>query len=336
MSRLAIVGECRKRLRLAAFLVLAVLGGCGSKMTDVSTVASPTQSSATAAPQTGVLANGIETSTITVVIRRPNGNPIAGRTVQLTATGSNNRIVQPADTDQNGTTTGTIASTTAETKTITIAVLQGSHVIELAQHPTVEFVGGELNISASLSTATASTAAVIADGVATSTITVTVRDTNGNPVAGQAVQLTSSGSNNTLVQPGITDASGVAAGTIASTTAETKTVTATVNPGPGQVVVAQQPDVLFVGDPNNLSAALSTAVAAPSTNVVANGVATSTITVTVRDSNGNPVAAQSVALASTGSNNTLVQPGITDVNGVATGTIATTTAETKTITATVN
>src|SRR6185436_8009980 len=171
---------CKKRLRLAACLVLAALGGCGSKMTDTTGVtASPSQSTVTAAPQSGVLANGIDTSTITVVIRRANGNPIAGRTVVLTATGSNNTIVQPADTDANGTTTGTIASTTAETKTITVAVLQGSHTIELAQHPTVEFVDGELNISPSLSTAVASPEALIADGVAISTITVTVRNTNG-------------------------------------------------------------------------------------------------------------------------------------------------------------
>jgi hypothetical protein len=44
------------------------------------------------------------------------------------------------------------------------------------------------------------------------------------------VSLASTGSNNTLVQPGATNASGVATGTIASTTAELKTITATVNP----------------------------------------------------------------------------------------------------------
>jgi adhesin/invasin len=153
MSGVAIRGWCWRRLRLAACLVLAALGGCGSKITVTSTAVSPTQSSATAAPQTGVLANGVETATITVVLRRSNGNPIAGRSVQLTATGSNNTIVQPADTDANGTTTGTIASTTAELKAITVSVLQGSHPIDLDQHPTVEFVEGALSISSSLSTA---------------------------------------------------------------------------------------------------------------------------------------------------------------------------------------
>src|SRR6185503_17191357 len=113
--------------------------------------------------------------------------------------------------------------------------------------------------------------------------------------------------------------------TIASTTAEQKTITATVNPGAGQVVVAQQPTVDFVGDPSTINALQSTATAAPALGVLADGVATSTITVTVRDSNGNPVVGQVVQLAATGSNNTLVQPGLTDPSGVATGTIASTT-----------
>src|SRR5262245_65177058 len=151
--------------------------------------------------------------------------------------------------DVFGVATGTIASTTAETKTITATVNPGAGQVVVAQQPTVQFVAG--SISGVLSTATAAPATgVIADGTAFSTITVTVRDLSGNPVPGQTVQLASTGSNNTLVQPGLTDAFGVATGTIASTTAETKTITATVNPGAGQVVVAQQPTVGFVGDPS--------------------------------------------------------------------------------------
>src|SRR6185295_11618137 len=125
---------------------------------------------------------------------------------------------------------------------------------------------------------------VVANGVALSTITVTVRDVNGNVVAGQAVQLASTGTSNALTQPLIvTDNSGVATGTLASTHAETKTLTATIDPGAGQVVVAGQPIVAFVGDFCTISAANSGATASPASNVIADGFATSTITVTVRD-----------------------------------------------------
>ena len=104
-----------------------------------------------------------------------------------------------------------------------------------------------------LFSATAGQIAVWLDGVEVSTITVTVRDANSNPVAGQTVQLAATGSNNTVTQPaGPTNASGVATGTIASTTAEVKTITVTVNPGPSQVVLTDTPTVEFVADPKHV------------------------------------------------------------------------------------
>src|SRR5207253_3071455 len=65
-------------------------------------------------------------------------------------------------------------------------------------------------------------------GGSAATITVTALDGFGNPIGGKTVTLTATGSNNTLTPPGTTDANGVAAGTLTSTTAETKTVSATV------------------------------------------------------------------------------------------------------------
>lgn len=61
-------------------------------------------------------------------------------------------------------------------------------------------------------------------------ITVTVKDTSNLPVAGVTVTLACSGTGNTIVQPvGVTGADGKAYGSIASTVAESKTVTATAN-----------------------------------------------------------------------------------------------------------
>src|SRR5262249_35288345 len=145
----------------------------------------------------------------------------------------------------------------------------------------------------SLSTASASPSTVVANGTASATITVTVRDAYGNPVAGQVVSIASTGAANAISQPaGPTDGAGVATATIASTVAETKTVTATINAGGGQVVVAQQPAVAFLGDPATISASLTTVTASPTSNLVADGVTASTVTITVRDANGNPVAGQ--------------------------------------------
>jgi hypothetical protein len=164
-----------------------------------------------------------------------------------------------------------------------------------------------------------------------------VRDVFGNPVAGRTVALASTGTQQVISQPAPTNASGTTTGTIASTHAETKTITATIEPGPSQVVVVQQPTVLFIADASTISALLSTASAVPNSGIAADGVTQSTITVQVVDAFGNPVPGQTVALAATGTGNTLVQPpSATDANGVAIGTLASTVAETKTVTATVN
>ncbi|HEU4419911.1 MAG TPA: Ig-like domain-containing protein, partial [Planctomycetota bacterium] len=290
-------------------------------------------STATAAPTTGVVADGVVTSTITVTVRDVNSNVLANLGVTVTSTGSNNTLVQPGVTNSNGVTTGTIASIRAETKTITATVSSGTGPVVLTQQPTVEFVGDPNNISPSLSTAVASPATnVDADGVTTSTLTVTVLDVNSNAVTGQAVQLSATGTNNTLVQPGITDPSGVATGTIATTTAETKTITVTVNPGIAQIVLAQQPTVVFV--PPVVSATLSMATVSPAFGVAANGIATATVSVTVRSTNNVLLSARSVQIAATGAGNTLVQPGPTNGSGVTTGSIQSTIGEQKTITVT--
>jgi hypothetical protein len=61
-----------------------------------------------------------------------------------------------------------------------------------------------------------------------STITVTVRDATGTALAGRAVTVDASGSDNTITgSPGTTGADGVVTFTISSGTAEQKTITAT-------------------------------------------------------------------------------------------------------------
>ena len=300
---------------------------------------SATGSFASANPTTGVYANGIDSTSINVIVRDVNGNAVKGQTVFLAATGSNNSFTQPPTvTDDNGSASGTLVSTTSEVKTITVTVNPGPTPVELVQKPTVEFIA-DTTISPALSTVTAIPATnVVADGSDSSTITVTVRDGLNSLVSGATVVISATGTGNTITQPvGTTNGAGQATGSLASVVAETKTITITVNPGPEEVVIDTTPTVEFVADASNINDTLSTAVANPATGLVADGTATSTITITVLDDNGNPVPDQAVSLASTGTGNTLTQPaGLTDAAGVTTGTIATTVSETKTITVTVN
>jgi parallel beta-helix repeat protein len=88
---------------------------------------------------------------------------------------------------------------------------------------------------------------VVADGTQLVQVTVTVIDTDGEPMADQTVLLSTTGSGNTLTQPvGLTDENGVATGSLASTVAETKAVSATVNPAGTPVVLAGSAESEFV------------------------------------------------------------------------------------------
>src|SRR5207247_1308375 len=191
-------------------------------VTVTSGAVSASQSTVAAAPST--IEAGTGSSPITVTARDANGNPIAGATVQLQATGSGNTLTQPSGpTGADGTVTGTLRSTAAGAKTLS-ATINGLAVTQTAA---VTVTSGGVSAAQSRGSAGPPT---IAAGPGTATITVTARDANGSPIAGATVQLQASGSGNTLTQPtGPTDASGVATGTLRSTAAEAKTISATID-----------------------------------------------------------------------------------------------------------
>src|SRR6266511_108295 len=181
-------------------------------------------------------------------------------------------------------------------------------------------------VSASRSTV----AAALTAGNGSSTVTVTVKDANGNPISGATVVLSVTGSGNTLTQPsGPTNSSGVATGTLSSTVAEAKTISASAN----GTAITQTASVTV--SPGPVSASQSTVTASP-TSIPA-GAGTATITVTAKDADGNPISGATVVLAATGSGNTLTQPsGPTNASGVATGTLSSSIAGVKTVSATIN
>jgi hypothetical protein len=124
---------------------------------------------------------------------------------------------------------------------------------------------------------------VPADGVATAKITVTVKDPDGKVLPGQIVQIAASGTANQIGQPSQqTDAKGVAIASIASTKAETKTLTITVNPGGTPVVLSRKPTVEFVPG----SAVRLGYVAAPATATEGQSISPA-IEVEAQDAYGN-------------------------------------------------
>jgi hypothetical protein len=104
---------------------------------------------------------------------------------------------------------------------------------------------GPLPPDADQSEVTATTP-VVADGVATSTITITVKDAEGTTMEGLAgdISVVVGGSNNSV--SAVTEVgAGVYTATVASTTAEVKTVTVTVS----TVELSDKPTVVFTAPP---------------------------------------------------------------------------------------
>lgn len=304
--------------------VTASAGTMSTTTTVTFLAGSPSSLQSTMASSGPVVANGIATTTFVATIRDGNGNPVTNQPVTFTATGSANTLTpMSTQTDQNGMINATLASTKAEQKTVTANV----GTFQLSAQ--VTFFAGPPVMSGSSLTVSPTTAP--ANGSTSVNVQATFIDAHGNPVSGQPVTLSATGTANTFTpSTGSTSASGVFTSTLTSTRAETKTVNVTVQG------LTLSGTATFT--PGPLSAAQTTVVANPGT-VQANGTSTTTVTVTTRDANGNPVSGIPVALSASGSNNVFnpaTPSGTTNASGEYSATLASTTEETKTLTAVVD
>jgi hypothetical protein len=166
---------------------------------------------------------------------------------------------------------------------------------------------------------------VIADGQSTSTVTITLLDQDQLPVVGEVpiFSATDSGGTNSYNPCSATNASGISTCTFKSTRAEVKTIELT------SPIQKTGDTVSFL--PGASSSSLSTIVATGSS--VANGVDKSVVTITLKDANNNPVAAQTPTFSATdtGTTNVYGTCSASNASGVSTCTLSSTAAETKTV-----
>src|ERR1035441_4379082 len=181
---------------------------------------SPTYSTVTCSPTNNVIADGSDYSTITVTVRDTSNAVMAGQTIDYNVIGNSYEVnYSTLVSDTNGIVTMTITSTKAQVKTISASV----GAVYFTQVAYVTFIAAA--VDAGHSTATANpTTGVNADGVDSSTVTVTLKDVHDNLAVGKTVTLSASGGAN-CSSPAVTDSSGVTTGTVTSTTSGTKTVT---------------------------------------------------------------------------------------------------------------
>ena len=101
-------------------------------------------------------------------------------------------------------------------------------VASIVQASIDELVLGQAPAAAANSSIVANSGSISADGVSTTTLTVTVKDANSEAVGNSAVTLSASGSGNTFgVISGFTNSVGVFTTTLTSVVAQTETITAT-------------------------------------------------------------------------------------------------------------
>jgi hypothetical protein len=304
--------------------VNAVVSGVGTATFNATADAgAPSSANSDVSVSPSTIAVGAQ-STITVVVRDGNDNPVSGASVSVTASGTGNTITPAsASTGGNGVATFTFSSTVDETKTITATAagvtLNDQPTITVRKTAvTVEIMDDEPDPS------------IVGEPI---TVEFRVRGSGGMP-SGEVV-VTLSGGEETC-RGTLTDGNGfctltpLAAGP--SSNNNRRVITATYG-GDAVFSSGSDTDNHRVNPPVPVGPDASRSSADAPNEVPASSNAT--ITVTVRNAAGTPLAGIPVSLSATGTNNTITPPTAnTDVSGVATFTFSSTTAELKTITVT--
>jgi 5-hydroxyisourate hydrolase-like protein (transthyretin family) len=301
---------------------------------DQTPVASVVKSTLTASPAQ-VTANGRDASTLTVMLKDTDGRPVAGKQVSLSAK-NGSAVISPneAVTDADGRAVFSAASGAAGKVTFAARVV--TDAVQLAQQADVVFESASSPAenpkpSVLRSTVEAAPAVVTADGITASTIKVTLKDINDQPVKDKTVRLRASGGSSVITpQQGISSAQGEVSFTVKNSVAEQ--VTYSAEDISDEIGLAQQAVVTFEAAPTpastpKTSVTGSTVTAAPA-EVAADGIAESTITVTLKDASGKGVGGKKVTVKADGGSSVIVPAEkVSDASGKATFTVKNTVAE---------
>ncbi|MHA4830492.1 Ig-like domain-containing protein [Enterobacter ludwigii] len=275
-------------------------------------------------PRNNSPADGTSANLVTIRVKDSNGAPAANANVTLSSdkatvvfgSALKSKSATVFQTDSQGNLSVPFTDTVAETVRLT-ATLDNAN----SKTVTASFIAdtGTSRISDLVVTTGA-----LANGTATNQATVTVVDTNNNPLSGVDVTWSQSGSA-VFGASAKTDATGKTTVTFTDTVAQTVNVTATVNG-----TSLSRPSE-FVADTSQARVSDLTVT----TGALANGTATNQATVTVVDSHNNPVSGINVTWSQSGSA-VFGSSARTDATGKTTVTFTDTVAQAINVTATVN
>ncbi|WP_191622959.1 Ig-like domain-containing protein, partial [Pseudomonas fluorescens] len=300
----------------SADITAAAIAGSSTAVVDLVADGTTAKVLGVGATPYSIKADGVQTSTLVAMVVDANDNPVPGARVtwsksigQLSAASST--------TDAQGKASVTLKGVVAGTSAIKATAVSGfaETAVDLTPDASTSTVTG----------LTASPTLITANDTATSTLSATVRDANGNLLpAGQTVTFTTT-SGTLSASTATTNASGVASITLKGTTAGTATVTAKA-----ATAATKTATVALVAD---ASTAAVTGLTTSPTSITANGTATSTLSATVRDANGNPLPVGQTVTFTTTSGTLSASTATTNASGVASVTLKGTAAGTATVTA---
>ena len=270
------------------------------------------QVSALAVTQDGAKADGEDADSVQVQVTDAHDNPVADQAVALTA--DNGAVIaKTVTTDEKGRATAPLTSKVAGLSTVTATLGDSS------QTATAHFVADGATAQVKSVLLQGDEVSRVADGSSSFRYAVTVTDANGNPVADQTVTAQADKPDHvTVAADGATNAAGQTTVTLTSTTTAVSDVQVSVRAGSTGTMVPADKKVSFVA--GAVSPDKSDFVAAPD-HIVADGQAVSTLTLTLRDSNGNAVSGQAATLSAK-----VAGAGDTQVTGFTEGTAGSYTA----------
>ncbi|PCK04618.1 MAG: hypothetical protein COA42_19015, partial [Alteromonadaceae bacterium] len=285
-------------------------------------VATLAQTTISSSPSS-VVANGVNTTTVTVLTEDAQGNNLTtgGETVVVTITGS--AVVSAVSDNGDGTYTATVTNTASETVTVG-ATMNGPTI---AATDTISF---SPNIPTAAQTIiTVSLASITANDIATSLITVQLKDALDNNITTGTGTIILAQSGNATITAVTNNGDGTHTATIQSTVAEVVTINGTLNGD----AITDTADVTFT--PGAMVVAQTLITASPAA-VTADGATKSTVTAQLKDVYDNNVSTSGLAVLFSTTGGAIITITTDNGNGTYSANVTNTVAEAVTISATVS
>jgi Bacterial Ig-like domain (group 1) len=182
--------------------------------------------------------DGRAAATITVQVKDGNNNALANQPVTVATTDAGTTIsAAPSRTDANGNLTRTISISDKSNRIVTLTVTSGA----LVRTFTIPVVGTQMSINGPTAVGPGSAAA----------FTLVLRDSNGAPISGKSITVTSSAGNVITSSPVNTNASGQASFSVTGNASDTITASGAGASATASFTVA--PNSLTFESPANLA-----------------------------------------------------------------------------------